>query len=1774
MAAVQILSVPALRAAVGKTRKGTPAQRFPAKRLAGLGDPLAELLRGSVDDALTVLEAAVAGEWLWDFVAPSTEYIFRAGVRTFLDGVPRLVLPELDTDARRRVLRELSDARRAGPLAAGGLPDLSAVAEAAAKLAGEADPAARIAADFAALAELADRLAEAGFPATAGLLRGKPAVSGPPLIASAVRLLAGRRAAAHDDLSEELTFAEPDPPPAPGPAALAAAADVLLGQRGPWRLAWGQFAAEVVSRIEVNPPAAGPSVVAPPPAGPAPDGEQGVAAEPRPASTPIVRNRVLEHFARRLHAAVGRSPLIKVAIAGTRGRLLDLSLLEPVAPGAAGKLLAAVTDGAAKTNVDLRRRGDSDKAADELYELLDKRMRLHAELARRETGVHALWLGWPLLYARGGSADGEGDEGFTLAPVLLWPVAIEPDRRTERRLRIGRAAQPDTPRANGPLAAWIRRELGVEPAFPAEEDLPDLRAADLPAILDKLAAQLSAEASDWAAPPVAVPDRKALRSGPGRRLIPAAVMGYFRWQNEAILADLDDIRRRNDARGVMRSFTAGERPGRTSLPIALPAEEDRFLVGDADFSQERVVWQARSGPGLVVHGPPGTGKSQTIVNVIADALAHGRTVLMVCQKQAAIRVVAERLKAAGLGDLCLEIEDAELDRRDVIRAVRAQVDGLPRDMPADDDAEAKRRRLARQISDLERELEAFATALHARHAKSGLSYREVLAREQAVLREWPSAKPLQGAAAEAAGELDAVSLEDAVARAESVGGWFAAGDALNNPWRAARWDTVTDSPALRAEIAEIAAKLAELDAAHTAHAAAHGLGIPLPEDLPAFAAAGAEALPRVRELAEPAGAVALAWLKAIRGRPEAETSAHTGRVREAEALAAAVSAAPLDDGWERTLGPKWADQVRLMELRGHADYVSRRAGKWWRWLDPLFHMSAAAVRQVRRDAVGGLVFTAAEALPKWIEARRLREKLAAANAALVPGRSPSPVEGEGRGEGDGGRLGPAAPEYPAAARAGLERAQWLLAQAKQHPWMDPLLDAAVAGTGLPAAVAEVRKALDRLPRVNALLSALAGLDPHLTPEALAEPVAAVRAGASIGGWVGRLTAGLSGLPALRNLDRDRRDRKGAIGRLLDGLEKHEADRAAGKRGTPHPPETLPTAERGRWWAALVRLTAAAAWREMLFAERPELESFSPDIHADKVKRLAKLLDEKRPLEADVIRRRWLARQIPVRDEPWNRMFQERTSKHGTAKRLREAVDLSWDRGLPALRPCWLMNPSSAGQVLPLRPELFDVVIFDEASQCPVEQALPAIYRGRSLVVSGDEKQLPPTAFFAASADFDDPDAETPTQEPEASADPVGKPDALQRLDEDHLLAAADLLAACIGTLPEQWLSVHYRSEHPALIEFSNRAFYGGRLEAPPARVVGVKSARPIVYHHAGGTYADRTNPAEAAEVVRRLREVWLGRFPSPLEGEPTGVRGGAKAASAVVPAEIPTLGVVTFNQPQRELIEERLEAAAREDEAFAEALAVQRARRDGNQDVGFFVKNLENVQGDERDVMIFSTTFGPDAAGKFARRFGPVGMVGGHRRLNVAVTRAKRRVELVGSLPIERVADALNGTAGDADGLTPAAYLQLYLAYAKAVSEGDEEAAARVLDRLGEPVGSTHADPVRRAAAEPTPLERDVADLLTGWGYVVRFGVGQAGFRLDLAVSRPDDGPDHLLGIECDGGRPTEGRTARVWEVWRPGVLARRGWRLHRIWSASWWTDRPAESKRLRTALEAAKAGR
>jgi len=428
----------------------------------------------------------------------------------------------------------------------------------------------------------------------------------------------------------------------------------------------------------------------------------------------------------------------------------------------------------------------------------------------------------------------------------------------------------------------------------------------------------------------------------------------------------------------------------------------------------------------------------------------------------------------------------------------------------------------------------------------------------------------------------------------------------------------------------------------------------------------------------------------------------------------------------------------------------------------------------------------------------------------------------------------------------------------------------------------------------------------------------------------------------------------------------------------------------------------------------------------------------------------------------------------------------------------MMSPRSIAQFLTADMPLFDLIVFDEASQIEVPEAVGAISWGRRCIVVGDPKQMPPTRFFASAEVEEDEDADEPTG---------NVPDLESILDE--------VIAARV---PVRRLTGHYRSKHESLIEFSNRTYYDGDLITYPSVHAAHRAVRLTHLPDGrfdGGEGRSRTNEVEAkavvAEVIRRLSD------PKTREQ---------------------SIGVVTCNAPQRDLIEDLLDAeldnnpglssSFDQDEAAPETGATDAPQTREK----VFVKNLETVQGDERDVILMSVGYGPRVSnGAFLMSFGPLNKVGGQRRLNVAITRARQEVIVYASFRPEELKTTAASPAGVRD-------LQEFLRFA----DGQQAQLS-----LGLP------SPGHRANDD---FETALAKALEGRGWQVTRNVGASKYPIDLAVVDPnfEDGR-FLAGIECDGSVYQSIPTVRDRERIRPSVFERLGWRMIRVWSKEFFLD-------------------
>lgn len=426
-----------------------------------------------------------------------------------------------------------------------------------------------------------------------------------------------------------------------------------------------------------------------------------------------------------------------------------------------------------------------------------------------------------------------------------------------------------------------------------------------------------------------------------------------------------------------------------------------------------------------------------------------------------------------------------------------------------------------------------------------------------------------------------------------------------------------------------------------------------------------------------------------------------------------------------------------------------------------------------------------------------------------------------------------------------------------------------------------------------------------------------------------------------------------------------------------------------------------------------------------------------------------------------------------------------------LKPCLMMSPLSVSYFLEAETYRFDMVIFDEASQIFPQDAIGAIFRGKQVIIAGDSKQLPPTNFFSASTsndvDFDYED------------------------DEEEEVNFDSILEEASNSLPNRSLLWHYRSRFEELISFSNQQIYQNNLITFPSSTIHAKDTGVEYVHVQNGVYENRCNRAEAQEIVRMVAE-HIRKYPDR------------------------SLGVIAFSESQQSVIEEEINKF-RTSNPFYERFF------DEDKDEPFFVKNLENVQGDERDTIMFSICYAKNAQGRMYMRFGPLGHQGGERRLNVAITRAKYNVKLVGSILPEDIDLSKTHSEG-------VRMLRTYISFAmngsSALPKMEKKNSLYDVDTFSEQVGK----------------------FLTSRGCSVKMNVGSSDYTIDIAVEHPKKPGRYIAGIECDGSSYYIARTVRDREHLRTAVLEQMGWKMYRVWSTEWIRNPEAEKERLMTFIQ------
>ena len=484
------------------------------------------------------------------------------------------------------------------------------------------------------------------------------------------------------------------------------------------------------------------------------------------------------------------------------------------------------------------------------------------------------------------------------------------------------------------------------------------------------------------------------------------------------------------------------------------------------------------------------------------------------------------------------------------------------------------------------------------------------------------------------------------------------------------------------------------------------------------------------------------------------------------------------------------------------------------------------------------------------------------------------------------------------------------------------------------------------------------------------------------------------------------------------------------------------------------------------------------------------------------------------------LYNKRSSNRFKRLSLRSIVQ--YDKDLfTTFFPIILTTPDVASNLFKGNNGYFDIVMFDEASQLRLEDNLPAILKGRQIIVAGDEHQMPPSNFFSKVFDGSIEDEE----ELEDEVKPV--------LDKDNMLLSCESLLDFATELnfEKKYLDFHYRSRHPFLIDFSNHAFYNQRLKPLPNSFDYI----PIKYIQVGGTFSDHTNEQEA-DMVLSILEHNIKRLPD---------------------GKYPSVGIATFNITQRNLIKSKIlerQKFSRFQEFNDKIFELE--------ENGLFVKNLENIQGDERDIIILSTTYGVNKDRKFKQVFGPVNHSSGYKLLNVIVTRAKYKIYVCSSIPEEVFLNYRDHLVTEGANNKKAVFYA-YLAYAKAISESDMELKKAVFAALLENTNAGRKLDNRHDLLE-SPFEEEVYDVLLDHfdeeNLLPQFQF--AGFRLDIVYDSGILGVPKIA-IECDGARYHSSQEAYLHDIYRQRIIENHGFVFHRIWSTNWWRNPKRETVNL-----------
>ena len=1064
--------------------------------------------------------------------------------------------------------------------------------------------------------------------------------------------------------------------------------------------------------------------------------------------------------------------------------------------------------------------------------------------------------------------------------------------------------------------------------------------------------------------------RRSIMDRVGWDVLEVALVANFSFSQFVMWNDIHSRSELLSENKIVRSLIEGRVDWDTSVPEDID-EDDTFLPVPVDASQLHAVKMAANDISFVLHGPPGTGKSQTITAMIANAMCKGKTVLFVAEKRAALEVVQKRLSQLGIENFCLELHSNKAVKRNILDQLKKSVDIRAWGLSTDYESKITK------IHQMRAELDDYVNKLHEKHA-CGMSIRELIDAYES-LPDVDASYRIKGSSALSITADDLERNRERIARLKTYGS--AVGKVNVNPLCFVKQSEYSHST--RKQLDEL-----------------------------------------------------------LCDYPKAIDSLEDEGGKFASNIDCKAPVSKKD----------WQDIYKFAEvLVGKKDNKDNDLKNNPYYLDNeiLFkNKEMTRVLEYEREAFLG----------------KYRESILKVDLNDIVRR-----------------YSEAQKKVFGKSKAIKEVKSELQMHCREYASID----------SIPAIQIDIDRYKKVLDNYNEIKNSLK-IDPDDAIEKYkdmaSEFIGSYEAFIKIDSELDRL---------LKAVFYDDDNWLGVRREIIATIEKNESGlrdwinyQAVKKECTDAGLGDLCSIfEDGLDPSMLESLYYKAVYKALIWEYIEESESlnmFSGAVFDEKIRQYKKAEDDLIQLTKEEIYYR-LTHNLPTPHESVDisrelTLIRKAISSGGRGLSIRSLFD-QIPHILTRLCPCLLMSPMSVAQYLPVDSDLFDIVVFDEASQVPTSQAVGALARGKNGIIVGDPNQLPPTSFFSSNV-----------------------------VDEEHIeLEDLDsILDDCLALgMPETHLEWHYRSRHESLIAFSNKEYYDDKMLTFPS--VNDRERR-VKLCTVNGIYCkekDHKNHREGEAVVREV----LRRFnDADLKNR--------------------SIGIVTFNIRQRELIEDLL------DEEYKKNSEFDIWAHSGPEEL--FVKNLENVQGDERDVILFSVGFGPDEHGKISYNFGPLNKDGGWKRLNVAVSRARMEMIIFSSM----TPDMINTNKTNAKGVIG---LKDFLSYAQ----------------NGVIANKFYEEDYRNRG-----ITNKLCAAIENAGYVIQKDVGSSNMKIDIAVINPYDKDEYLLGILLDGDSYRVASTTKDREISQISVLKGLGWNLYRVWTMDWWEDSNKEIQKVLDVLK------